>query len=236
MAVEAWCIVVTNPGWHTSERIEQERRLCEHCRGPCPKTTFRYFKPVVQDGVMRLEECLNFPRPTPYPFATLSDYDETPDNKFAVKIAKWYIDKEPDSWLYFFGGVGTGKTLLAAVTARFFENIIFGDVPSLLGEIKKTFDGDGSSREVIERYINCEMLVLDDLGAGQNTEWSTGVLYEIINARYVKNRRLIVTSNYSLDELEKVLKGLAGKRIVSRLRQKSAQAFLGNVDRRKNHG
>jgi len=149
--------------------------------------------------------------------------------------------------IYLYGGFGSGKTLLASIVAQEFiragKQVIFGDVPSLLSRIKATFDKGGGTQEVVDSYNNCDLLILDDLGAGQSTEWSVSVLYQIINARYASGRRLIVTSNFDLNGLEQrlVVKDKAGKvvdaltagRIVSRLSEKCVQAFLGAKDRRR---
>ena len=115
-----------------------------------------------------------------------------------------------------------------------FKSVIFGDVPALLADLKATFDS-GGTEQLLDCYCNCDLLILDDLGAGQMTDWSVGTIYQIVNSRYSAEKSIVVTSNYDLSGLEEILsrKGdVAGKRIVSRLREITFQCFLGTKDRR----
>ncbi|MBU5454833.1 ATP-binding protein [Caproiciproducens sp. MSJ-32] len=57
------------------------------------------------------------------------------------------------------------------------------------------------------------LLVIDDLGTEQGTEWSLSKIYTILDSRYRKKLPTIVTSNYSLGQL----KERYGERIVDRL-------------------
>lgn len=176
--------------------------------------------------------------PAKYHDATFKDYELNDDNARAGKMAAWFVATYPARWLYFYGECGTGKTFLASIIAQEFlrrkKRVVFGDVPSLLEAIKRTFKGGGE--DLLERYCNCDLLILDDLGAGQVTEWSVGVLYQIINDRYNEGKRVIVTSNFDLDKLERRLKGaddFSATRIISRLSEMCEVGFLGTTDRRK---
>ena len=93
-------------------------------------------------------------------------------------------------------------------------------------------------------YSDCDLLILDDLGAGKITDWSVGVLYQIINARYNSEKPIIATSNYDFkglaealsvrDQSGRIVDALTGKRIVSRLREITFSVSLGENDRREN--
>jgi DNA replication protein DnaC len=60
-----------------------------------------------------------------------------------------------------------------------------------------TFDGSGSSRDILRPLINAQVLVLDELGAGKVTPWVMDLLYYLVNTRYVENRLTIFTTNFS---------------------------------------
>jgi DNA replication protein DnaC len=60
-----------------------------------------------------------------------------------------------------------------------------------------TFDGSGSSREILGPLVECDLLVLDELGAGKTTPWVMDLLYYLVNTRYLENRLTIFTTNYS---------------------------------------
>lgn len=228
-----------------------ELKECEGCTGfpTCRKSKNQYFVPKGAEGYgyckvgqarqlrpLFKRACL----PAKYTGKTFDDYLDFGDNRDAIKIAQWFTKKKPDKSLYIYGACGTGKTFLASIIAQEylqeFKQVIFGDVPTLLDEIKRTFDGRGDAGEIVDRYCECDLLILDDLGAGQVTEWNIGQLYQIINYRYTADKPLVVTSNFDLDGLEKrltVRDNFSAKRITSRLSEICIQAFLGTKDRRK---
>ena len=241
------------------DKAEQELAECEGCDGEeCKKSGQRYWVPVIKRDdsgswyipralcelgeVLRLKNgCGKSKVPDKYVTAKFSDYEETADNRQALKMARWFVAKKPKTSLYFYGECGTGKTFLASLIAkeylRDYREVVFGDVPSLLEEIKRTFNNpEKDSGATFNRYCNCDLLVLDDLGAGQVTDWNIGVLYQIINQRYSTEKRTIITSNYDLDGLAmkfKKVDDLSAKRITSRLTEMCYQGFLGTLDRRK---
>lgn len=195
------------------------------------------------------EQCDRAGVPRKYIGKTLADYRVDEDNEDAVAMARWYVEEYPKCGLYLYGGAGTGKTMLASLIARELicagREVIFGDVPSLLKRIKERFDAENrvafddniTAQMIQNRFMETEVLVLDDLGAGKLTDWSVGILYEIINERYNANLRTIVTSNFDLDNLGRRLNvrgaEYESERIVSRLTEMSEEGFFGTRDRRK---
>lgn len=240
---------VTEKPWLKIRNAQAELKACEKCTGECVKTSSRYWQPVIEGehvayvlceyGQRRRlrHECGRAQIPLRYASLSFGDYAETPDNSEALKMARWYIAERPKCSLYYWGGCGTGKTFLASLIAKEFLNefkrVIFGDVPSLLEELKRTFD-DGGTRELFNRYVESELLVMDDLGAGQLSDWSLDVLYRLINERYNTQKPLIITSNFSIDGLKKRLRDeYQAARIVSRLKEMCYQGYLGTKDRRQ---
>jgi DNA replication protein DnaC len=122
-----------------------------------------------------------------------------------------------DSSLYLYGIVSAGKTihacnLLLQHLKYHFMKVIpltckFMSVPYLLLEIKSTFSdvSEITETDLIKKYSNIDVLVLDDLGAEKMTEWAYSVLYVLINERYEKDKITIFTSNLSLNELSEKL-------------------------------
>lgn len=255
-------VKLTDEQYKTVDKVLVRLPECENCNGThCNKTVGRYQRPkVTVDGgglkaefelcdvwrnVAYKEQCRRSGVPVKYIGKTFDDYSVTAGNKKAVDSAKWFVRAPRDRGLYFYGGTGTGKTFLASLTAqeivRQRRELIFGDVPELLKRLKETFD-KGGTEQIFNRYIKTPLLILDDFGAGQITDWSVGILYQIINDRYNANRPVIVTSNYDLDGLRerlivrdskgKVVDAFSAERIVSRLKEMCYQGFLGTKDRR----
>lgn len=238
-------------------RAEAEIATCASCNGlPCRKAQNQLLTPIIDKDAwdfVAAHECkwrklLTFKKncrlasiPSKYAGRTFGDYIITSDNQRAVNIAQSYVKDKPSKSLFFFGGCGTGKTFLAALIAKEFikagKTVIFGDVPDLLEELKRTFDDKTTStQEILDRYCECDLLIMDDLGAGHMKSWSLGVIYQIINRRDKENKPLIVTTNFDgLKGLEEKLGDIdetAAKRITSRLTGMCIQIFFGEVDRR----
>lgn len=108
--------------------------------------------------------------------------------------------------LYIEGTNGTGKTHLAAAIAL---QLIGEGIPvicktssDLLMDIKKAFDRpEVRESEVLDVYKKVELLIIDDLGKEQCSDWSMSTLYSILNDRYEDMRPTIVTTNYNAESL-----------------------------------
>lgn len=134
--------------------------------------------------------------------------------------------------LYISGDRGTGKTHLAVALMReHLKNMrmlyngseyrinlnmipVFISVPELLLEIRQSYSNGGSSeKEIIDKYTVRDFLVMDDLGVEKSTDWSLQILYIIIDRRYREEKRTIITSNLSLDDLADKLDDRIASRI-----------------------
>lgn len=136
---------------------------------------------------------------------------DTPGRKSAFRTAKEYADnfeahKANGDGLYIEGTFGTGKThLAAAIAIQLMEQghgVIFKTADDMLRDIKATFDDRGNEEQaVIDKLKRCELLVIDDIGKEQATDWSTAQLYAIINDRYESQRPVIITTNFNENDL-----------------------------------
>lgn len=161
---------------------------------------------------------------------------DTPGRKKNYDIAKEYADHfryhaSIGEGLYIEGTNGTGKTHLAAAIAL---QLIHEGVPvicktssDLLTDIKRSFDDDSlNEAQILDVYKQVDLLVIDDLGKEQCSDWSMSVLYSILNDRYEDMKPVIVTTNYNADQLAAALtpKGFDNSKIVaiiSRLKETS---------------
>lgn len=127
------------------------------------------------------------------------------------------------------GPVGSGKTFLAAAIANALmeqdKNVLFLVVPDLLDELRATYKSQSNELDLLDTAREIPILILDDLGAHNYTEWTRNRLYSIINYRLNEELPTVITSNLSLEEMEEHL----GARTTSRLIQ-SCRIFRLNVD------
>jgi DNA replication protein DnaC len=121
--------------------------------------------------------------------------------------------------LWLEGPPESGKTSAAVAIAKEAErrghSVGFHVVPELLSMIRRSFAGQGADDYAsVKRGIDAlDLLVLDDLGAEQTTEWVLEELYVIINRRLLDMRAVVVTTGLSDSELARQLT----PRVVSRL-------------------
>lgn len=123
--------------------------------------------------------------------------------------------------LLFSGSVGSGKTFLAAAIANVLLErqikLLFLVVPDLLDELRASFDpkSETSEFDLLDIARTIPILILDDLGAHNYTDWTRNRLYSILNYRMNEQLPTIITTNLSFDEIETHL----GERTCSRLLQ-----------------
>ena len=142
--------------------------------------------------------------------------------------------------LYIHGGVGAGKTHAASAMARLFAeagyDVAFTTAKGMLERVKATFD-EGGTEAAVARYAKCDVLVLDDLGKEDATEWSVGTVFSVLDARYEDMRPTIVTSNYApgalADRLARRGERVTAEAIASRISQTCRPVHLGGRDRRR---
>lgn len=148
----------------------------------------------------------------------------------ADTIAEWQ-QQRPLPNLVLLGPVGTGKTgtALAAVKDDWIErgvDVKFMPTVELLDALKP-----GGDPHAIEDCLDVARLVVDDLGAQRDTDWTVERLYLIVNRRWMEERPIIVTANF---DTPAELKEAVGERIYSRLVGDDAYVVvLSGEDRRR---
>ena len=121
-------------------------------------------------------------------------------NRAAFEAARAFA-ADPQGWLVIAGGNGGGKTHLAASIANALmgrgEMVLFVSVPSLLDHLRAAFAPDApvGFDELFERVKAVNLLILDDLGAQQGTDWAWEKLYQVLVHRRNWRLPLVVTTN-----------------------------------------
>lgn len=77
----------------------------------------------------------------------------------------------------------------------------FAVVPDLLDEMRANV-AHPAAADPLAPLLGARLLVLDDLGREKTTEWVADRLYRLIGARYNACLATVVTTNYSLAELD----------------------------------
>lgn len=106
--------------------------------------------------------------------------------------------------LLFTGAPGLGKTFLSACIAREVSTNGFSVVYDTATNIFQQFERGKFGRESafdevpdrdINRYLNCDLLIMDDLGTEMTTSFVQATVYRIVNERLMNNRNTILSTN-----------------------------------------
>lgn len=133
--------------------------------------------------------------------------------------------------LYLFGGVGTGKTTKAcAIGLRAIQSgksVLF----------YKAYELSSLSITELSELAKADLLIIDDIGSENTSEWNNTRLRMVIDRRYDSMLPVIITSNYSKDQLRKLLlrnvKDMTPRAIVSRLTEMTKEIKIDGEDLRK---
>ncbi|MBQ9161953.1 MAG: ATP-binding protein [Clostridia bacterium] len=112
--------------------------------------------------------------------------------------------------MVFFGGTGLGKTHLSSAIARTVIakgcDVFYTTAVGCLGDFEYQRFGNSTSGDEsgdTSRYFDCDLLIIDDMGTEVNNQFTTSVLYNIINTRLSRRLATIISTNLSQDEFRR---------------------------------
>ena len=111
--------------------------------------------------------------------------------------------------LFFTGATGLGKTHLSLAIASAAIDKGFGVVYGTAQNVAVSLERERFSRadenggDTLELLNDCDLLILDDLGMEISSSYITAMIYNIIDTRIMLAKPTIISSNLSMQELEK---------------------------------
>lgn len=193
-------------------------RLCA-CVGPCPicrgtglvATSDDFRAPrkrcICQavDQRMRMFDRVGIP--ARHAHSTIASFRDASQHQTAVKqsvfaYARGFLPGKDNRGLVLFGPVGRGKThlavaLLRELVLRHGASAKFVEFSHLLADLKSGFDSGRGPAALIDPLVAVDVLVIDELGKGRNTEFEGTVLDELVSRRYNAMRPIVATTNYA---------------------------------------
>lgn len=145
---------------------------------------------------------------------------ETPDLLRSLELCRGYAEMFPErlslgQGMILQGNVGTGKTHLAASVAlhimdRGLGSVIWREEAQVMLDFRSAYgrgpsagSAQKSEKDVLQAYLSCDLLVLDDVGKDRETEWSISKLFSVLNGRYELGRPTVITTNLDRDEMSR---------------------------------
>ncbi|MFA9379626.1 MAG: ATP-binding protein [Acetanaerobacterium sp.] len=116
------------------------------------------------------------------------------------------------------GPTGLGKTHLSlAIASRVIEKgygVVYGSAQNLLHAIEQAhFSRSSTQYDALDSTLECDLLIIDDLGAEFVTSFSVSAVYNIVNTRLLTKRPTIISTNMSIAEISKAY----SEKVLSRL-------------------
>ena len=139
--------------------------------------------------------------------------------KEAYRVA-FDFAKSPEGWVVFMGDTGCGKTHLAAAIVNYQyqanKPALFVVVPDFLDHLRSAFSPESrvSYDQLFERVKTAPLLVLDDFGEQSTTPWAREKLYQVLNYRYNARLPTVITTRYSLEEIQEKFESSISSRLV----------------------
>ena len=124
--------------------------------------------------------------------------------------------KNSNTNLLFYGNSGTGKTFLSWCIAKELLDkgflVVYKTSDDLLRALKDIkFNNDTDLENLL---INCDLLIIDDLGSEQITDFSSTELFTLINQKILKNKKMLISTNLSLPLISKRYSERISSRII----------------------
>ena len=197
------CPLCRDTGW-------QGAKMCQCLQQLCAQEQIRELSKLLDLGEQSFDTFrMDYYSQTPWPGRGASPRENMElvyevCLNYAQKFGRFYFKN-----LFLSGAPGLGKTFLSACIARTVSENGFSVVYDTAGNVFAQFEArkfqrdsdDGrEARDETRRYLNCDLLILDDLGSELTTQFTQSALYELVNSRLVAGRNTVISSNLTLEE------------------------------------
>lgn len=188
-------------------------KMCDCLKKLCTEEQIKELSKLLDLGEQSFDHfSLEYYNDRPWPGEYRSPRENMQDvYEFCLEYARKF-GRFPFKNLFLTGSPGLGKTFLSACIARTVSESGFSVVYDTAVNIFARFEDQKFSRDIDDnrearsetrRYLNCDLLILDDLGSEMTTPFLQSALYTLINARLSSGRRTVVSSNLTMDAVRR---------------------------------
>ena len=142
----------------------------------------------------------------------MSDIDKSKAKTEAMEVYMKYLRNEGTNWIYLTGGIGSGKSYFAsALSIDLAKRELKGKAPicfinsskRILELVEASKSKNDDFKKKLELYSTVPVLIIDDFGHEYKNDFvRDAIVNEIITTRCNKKLFTIITSNFTLDEIE----------------------------------
>ena len=121
--------------------------------------------------------------------------------------------------IFMYGKTGLGKTHLSLAIANVVIDkgfdVYYGSVQSIMDKLEGEHFGRLPREESIkEDILNCDLLIIDDLGTEFATQFTNAEIYNIVNTRILASLPTIISTNLDFNEISEKYSQRVASRIV----------------------
>lgn len=185
--------------------------MCACLKELCAQEQMKELSKLLDLGEQSFDSfSLDYYDPAPWPGEAMSPRENM---EFIYEVCLNYAQKFrrfPFRNLFLTGAPGLGKTFLSACIARTVSeqgySVVYDTAVNIFAQFEEQkfardrLDAQGAKDET-RRYLNCDLLILDDLGSEMTTPFVQSALYTLINARLTGGRRTVISSNLDMNQV-----------------------------------
>ncbi len=121
--------------------------------------------------------------------------------------------------LLLYGMTGLGKTHLSlAIAGKAVEaecGVIYTSAQKLFNQLEREKFGRAEDSNTEQSILDCDLLIIDDLGAEFSTQFTVSALYNIVNCRDLEGKPTIISTNLTPEKLKDTYSDRIASRILS---------------------
>lgn len=192
--------------------LGRERVVC--CLCECQNAAYEAErKHQKAEEARRRRVAVSFPSSAYERMTFAADDGKNPEASAAAMEFCETFDRRSQTGLLLWGDCGSGKTFLAACAAN---SLIDAGYTVCFTSVERVSTAMETDRGALERALNCDLLVVDDLGSERDTSYMSERAFALIDGRYKQRRPMLVSTNIPIETMQNETE-LAKRRIYGRI-------------------